>query len=86
MRAKEKEYEALIQELRAVADTQGIRIRFEKGDFNGGYCVLKTEKVIVINKSASQKRKANVLALALKEIGIEDIYVNPKIREMIEEN
>ncbi len=86
MKSKDREFEQLIQELRMVADEKGIKIRFEKGDFSGGYCVLKTEKVIVINKNTSHKRKAIVLAIALKEIGVEDIYVNPKIRAIIDEN
>lgn len=86
MKTKDKEYESIIQELKDVAGLKDIKIRFEKGDFSGGYCILKTERVIIINKSTSLKRKAIVIAMALKEIGIEDIYVNPKIREIIEEN
>jgi hypothetical protein len=86
MKTKDKDFELIIQELKNAASLKGIKIRFEKGDFNGGYCILKTECMIVINKNTSFKRKARILATALNEIGIEDIYVNPKIREIIEEN
>lgn len=84
MKAIEKEYQQLLDELKEVALQKGIKVRFEKGDFNGGYCILKSEKVIVINKMAQTQRKLIILVEALKEIGVDDIYINPRIRNIIE--
>jgi hypothetical protein len=85
MKIKEKEFEDLIQELKSLAAQLGATVRFEKGDFKGGYCILKDSKVIVINKLANLQRKAFILSIALKELGVDDIYINPKLREIIEE-
>lgn len=85
MKLKEKEFEEIIHDLRSVASQLGATIRFEKGDFKGGYCLLKESKVIVINKNANLQRKAVILSTALKELGVDAIYLNPKLREMIEE-
>jgi hypothetical protein len=85
MKLKEKEFEEIIQDLRSVANQLGATIRFEKGDFKGGYCLLKESKVIVINKNANLQRKAMILSVALKELGVDEIYLNPKLRELIEE-
>ncbi|HSL87877.1 MAG TPA: hypothetical protein VK870_01100 [Ignavibacteriaceae bacterium] len=85
MKIKEKEFEDLIQELKSLAAQLGATVRFEKGDFKGGYCILKDSKVIVINKLANLQRKAFILSMALKELGVDDIYINPKLREIIEE-
>ncbi|MBS4035657.1 MAG: hypothetical protein KGZ85_14400 [Ignavibacterium sp.] len=85
MKIKEKEFEDLIQELKSLAAQLGATVRFEKGDFKGGYCILKDSKVIVINKIANLQRKAFILSMALKELGVDDIYINPKLREIIEE-
>ena len=85
MKLKEKEFEEIIQDLRSVASQLGATVRFEKGDFKGGYCLLKESKVIVINKNANLQRKAMILSVALKELGVDEIYLNPKIRELIEE-
>jgi hypothetical protein len=85
MKLKEKEFEEIIQDLRSVASQLGASVRFEKGDFKGGYCLLKESKVIVINKNANLQRKAMILSAALKELGVDDIYLNPKIRELIDE-
>jgi uncharacterized protein YlzI (FlbEa/FlbD family) len=85
MKIKEKEFEDIIQELKSLAAQLGATVRFEKGDFKGGYCILKDSKVIVINKIANLQRKALILSMALKELGVDDIYINPKLREIIEE-
>ncbi len=85
MKIKEKEFEDLIQELKSVAAQLGAEVRFEKGDFKGGYCLLKESKVIVINKMANLQRKVMILSMALKELGADEIYLSPKLREVIEE-
>ena len=38
-------HEALIEELHDVARQLGVTIRYERGDFEGGYCVLREEVV-----------------------------------------
>lgn len=85
MKIKEKEFEEILQELKSVADQLGASVRFEKGDFKGGYCIVHDKKVIVINKMTSLKRKVMILSTALKELGIDSIYITPRIREIIEE-
>jgi len=85
MKIKEKEFDELLQELKAVADQLGVSVRFEKGDFKGGYCIVHDKKVIVINKMTNLQRKVMILSSALKELGVEDIYLSPRIREVIEE-
>jgi len=85
MKIKEKEFEELIQELKSVALQLGAEVRFEKGDFKGGYCILKENKIIVVNKMATLQRKVMILSMALKELGVDDIYLSPKLREVIEE-
>lgn len=85
MKIKEKEFEQIIEELRALASELGATVRFEKGDFKGGYCLLKDSRVIVINKLANTQRKAIILSKALKEIGIDNMYLTPRLREVIDE-
>jgi hypothetical protein len=78
-------HEQIITELEALASNCGITIRYEKGDFDGGYCVLKAERLIVINKRLLLARRSSVLAQGLAEVGIDEIYLKPAIREYIED-
>jgi hypothetical protein len=85
MKIKEKEFEKILDELKSLANELGAKVRFEKGDFKGGYCIIKDSKVIVVNKLANLQRKVMILSAALKELGIDQIYLNPRLREIIEE-
>jgi hypothetical protein len=85
MKIKEKEFEEVLQELKSIADQLGATVRFEKGDFKGGYCIIHDKKVIVINKMTNLQRKVMILSSALKELGIDEIYLTPRVREVIEE-
>jgi hypothetical protein len=77
--------EQILRELESLATSSGISVRYEKGDFEGGFCVLKAERLIVVNKKLAPPKKASVLAQGLAEIGIEERYLKPAIREFIED-
>jgi hypothetical protein len=78
-------HEQILNELEQLASNCRVAIRYEKGDFDGGYCVLKAERLIVINKRLAPARRASVLAQGLAEVGIDEIYLKPAIREYIED-
>lgn len=77
--------EDFIPELESLAAEMGLKIRYEKGDFDGGYCILKEQQIIVVNKKLHPSRKASVLATALGEMGIEHLFVKPNVRMFIED-
>jgi hypothetical protein len=78
-------HEQLVQELQDVARQLGITVRFDQGNFEGGYCILKAEKLLLINKRLLPVRKASVLAAALREIGLENVFLKPALRAYIED-
>jgi hypothetical protein len=77
--------EAILKELEELAMRSGITLRFEKGDFDGGYCVLKAERLIVVNRKLAPTKKASVVAQAIAEVGVEELYLKPAVREFIED-
>jgi hypothetical protein len=78
-------HEVLIQELQEVASQLGVTIRYERGDFEGGYCILREQKILLVNRRLFPAKKASVLAMAMHEIGLEDMYLKPALREYIED-
>ena len=85
MKLKEKEFENILIDLKELAVQMGAKVRFERGDFKGGYCIIKEDRIIVINKLSNLQRKVITLTSALKDLGVEEIYLPPKLRELIEE-
>jgi hypothetical protein len=77
--------EQLLRELEELALQSSIAVRYEKGDFEGGFCVLKAERLIVVNKKLAPAKKASILAQGLAEIGIDELYLKPAVREFLED-
>ena len=56
--------------LENILESQEYKIRFEKGNFKSGYCIIKDKKVVVINKYFSMEGKINALIEIIKSIEI----------------
>ncbi len=78
-------HEEIIQELNEVAKQLGVTIRYDKGDFEGGYCILKDQKILLVNRRLMPGRRAAVLALAMQEIGLDNVFLKPALRAFIED-
>lgn len=78
-------HEEMIQELQEVARQLGVTVRFDQGNFEGGYCILKAQHLLLLNKRLLPARKAAVLARALREIGLTNVFLKPAVRAYIED-
>jgi hypothetical protein len=78
-------HDEVIAELQAIAGQLGITIRYERGDFEGGYCILREQRLLLINRKLQPQRKAALLATAMHEIGLETVFVKPALRAYIDD-
>ncbi len=83
--------DALIDHLEELAESLGIQIRYEaiKQDEDstyivGGLCLLKGEYVLIINTKATAYEKMKTLATAVKHFDLDQIYIRPILRELLE--
>jgi hypothetical protein len=53
-------------------------LRFEKGTFKSGYCVLNDQKVVVVNKYYSLEGKINCLVDILKHVPLDTTKMEDK--------
>lgn len=60
-------------------------LRYEKGSFNAGYCLLKDMKVAVVNKYFPLEGKINCLFDILRIISIDTSTLSSKNRSFYEE-
>ena len=57
-------------------------LRYERGNFKSGYCVLKSKKVAIVNKFYSLEGKINSLMEMLKEIEVEPEKLSSKNQQL----
>lgn len=60
-----------LQKIESIFKSNEYIIRYEKGHFNSGYCVLKDKKVIVVNKFYDVEARINCLIDVLQSIVID---------------
>lgn len=55
-------------------------VRYEKGNFNSGYCILDDRKIIVVNRFFDTDTRVNVLIDLLTVIPIDESLLSEKSR------
>lgn len=76
--------EQLIKELISLYEQLGFTARIEKGFFKDGFCLLRNQKILLLNKNLEQDKKIKFLIQNLTELPIDNIFIKPGIRELIE--
>ena len=57
-------------------------LRYERGNFKSGFCILKSKKIAIVNKYYSLEGKINSLIEMLKEIELNDDSLSNKNRKL----
>ena len=78
--------EVILQELENISLKLGVTIRYERGDFAGGYCKIVDGKFIILNRKFTIMKKINMIANELSKLDIESIFIIPKVKEIILKN
>ena len=60
-----------------MAETDFI-LRYEKGTFKSGYCILNSKKVAIVNKYFTHEGKINCLIDIFKAIEVDTEKLSPK--------
>ena len=74
----------IFQEFEKLASKMDIKIIQDKGDFKGGYCLLESEGIIVVNKLKPLEQRIQALGQAFSRLDITHIYIKPVIRDIID--
>ena len=76
----------LMEHFETLAEKLGFRIIQGKGDFNGGGCIIRQDKVIVLNKMKPIEQRLRILAHEFSIMDLEGIFVVPVLREYINQH
>ena len=75
-----------LKELEDVAEKKQIRVTYENigGELGaGGLCKVKGQWRVIVDKRATDGDKVNVLALALAQFDVEDVFMSEEVRGLI---
>ena len=75
----------IVKELETAVEQLGLRVRREKGNFRGGYCVRNEEEFLMLNRVHPPEVHMVVLADALRSMDVDSVYLKPLVRQALED-
>lgn len=69
-----------LQKLEEIFRDLNYNVRYEKGTFNSGYCIVEDKKVVVVNKFYDTDSRVHVLFTILETIIENENQLNEKYR------
>jgi hypothetical protein len=60
-------------------------LRYEKGNFKSGYCLLRDQKIMIVNKFFTTEGKINILLEILKNVSLDTTRFTDKSRKLYDE-
>ncbi len=61
------------------------QLRYEKGNFKSGYCVLKSQKIAIVNRYYTLEGKINSLIEMLRELEVDPVHLSEKNQKLFSE-
>lgn len=75
----------MLDALKSVATKLEVKVRFERGQFSGGFCVLQDRNLVIINGKLPIEAKAAILARSLGEFDVSSVDMKDVVRDYIDE-
>ena len=78
----------ILQNLEELAEKLGIKVNYEnlrkRHVFSkGGLCRVKDDKLVIIDTTLNLSEKIDVLADALSQFDLKDVYMPPVVRKIV---
>jgi hypothetical protein len=74
-----------LEKLESLLKSLGFKLRYEKGNFKTGSCLLENNRVILVNKYSNLESKINALADLLQRSETNDTLLEDKQKAFLYE-
>ncbi len=76
---------ATLKKLENILDDSGYIVRYERGSFQSGYCILEDKKVVVLNKFLITEGRINTLMDLIPVVNINYDMLTKDSQKMYDE-
>jgi hypothetical protein len=74
-----------LDKIEKILDEASYIVRYERGNFQSGYCILEERKVIVLNKFLQMEGRINTLLDIIPQLNINRELLTPDAKKMYDE-
>jgi hypothetical protein len=73
--------QSALDKIEKVLDETGYTVRYERGNFQSGYCILEERKVVVLNKFLQMEGRINTLLDIVPQLNITADQLSPEAKK-----
>jgi acyl carrier protein phosphodiesterase len=77
--------QSVLDKIENVVEESGYIIRYERGTFQSGYCILQHKKVVVLNKFLQTEGRINTIVDLLPQLNINYDALTHESQKMYDE-
>ena len=77
--------QTILDKLEAVVEEAGYVLRYERGTFQSGYCILEERKVVVLNKFLQLEGRINTMLDLIPQLGIDTESLTEESKKLYKE-
>lgn len=74
--------QSTLDKLEAITENAGYVLRYERGTFQSGYCILESKKVVVLNKFLQTEGRINTLVDLIPQLEINPDTLTAELRKV----
>lgn len=74
-----------LDKLEAILEESGYIVRYERGTFQSGYCILEQKKVVVLNKFLQMEGRINTMLDLIPQLKVEFDALTGESQKLYEE-
>lgn len=71
-----------LDKLEALVEEAGYVLRYERGTFQSGYCILEQKKVVVLNKFLQTEGRINTMIELIPQLEIDTELLSDESKKM----
>ena len=71
-----------LEKLEKIAEEVGYVLRYERGTFQSGYCILENKKVVVLNKFLQTEGRINTLIELIPQLEVNTDLLSEESKKM----
>jgi hypothetical protein len=73
--------QATLDKIEAILDEAEYVLRYERGNFQSGYCILEQKKVVVLNKFLQLEGRISTLIDLIPQLKVDPESFTPEVRK-----
>jgi hypothetical protein len=77
--------QSTLDKIEAILDEAEYVLRYERGNFQSGYCILEQRKVVVLNKFLQLEGRISTLIDLIPQLNVDPDTFSPEVRRTYNE-